>query len=135
MSNHRRPGLLNLYRGEFLRTKVWFARRDRWFAEEHRAGRPLACAGCGRPADKPHLELHHLDYSGVILDNGRWKAVEVHEDLVPMHPYCHELLHRLIDRDAVLSRHRTRRAASHLALQRLRLKLAPDGPITTEDRP
>ncbi|MGC5172051.1 hypothetical protein ACLQ2Q_15500 [Microbacterium sp. DT81.1] len=124
MSNRRRPGLLNLYRGEFLRSKVWFARRDRWFTDESATGRALRCAGCQRPADKRHLELHHLDYTGVILDNGRWQAREAHEDLVPMHPYCHELLHRLIDRDAVLSRHRTRRAASHHALERLQLKLA-----------
>ena len=38
----------------------------------------------------------------------------------------HDLLHRLIDRDAVLSRNRTRRTASHLALARLRQKLQPD---------
>jgi hypothetical protein len=128
MSNRRRPGLLNLYRGEFLHTKVWFARRDRWFREQHATGRALECAGCGRPDDKRHLELHHLDYSGVILDRGKWRAVELHEDLVPMHPYCHELLHRLIDRDAVLSRNRTRRAATHHALARLRTKLAPGDP-------
>jgi 5-methylcytosine-specific restriction protein A len=42
-----------------------------------------------------------------------------------MHPYCHDLLHRLIDRDAVLARNRTRRAASDHALQRLRQKLRP----------
>lgn len=38
MSNQRRPGLLNLYRNEFLRSPVWFARRDRWFADELAAG-------------------------------------------------------------------------------------------------
>lgn len=123
MSNRRRPGILNLYTGEFLHTRAWFARRDRWFTEEHAAGRALACAGCDRPADKSQLELHHLDYHGVILESGRWEAREAHGDLVPMHPYCHELLHRLIDRDAVLARNRTRRAASHLALDRLRRKL------------
>jgi 5-methylcytosine-specific restriction enzyme A len=125
MSNRRRPGLFNLYRGEFLRSRIWFARRDRWFAEENARGRLLHCAGCVQPATKTELELHHLDYAGVLLEQGRWTAREAHEDLVPMHPYCHELLHRLIDRDAVLSRNRTRRAASHQALQRLRLKLAP----------
>ena len=125
MSNRRRPGILNLYTTEFLHTRAWFARRDRWFTEELAGGNVLACAGCDRPADKSQLELHHLDYHGVILEGGRWQAREAHEDLVPMHPYCHELLHRLIDRDAVLSRNRTRRAASHLALDRLRRKLAP----------
>ncbi|MCR2811302.1 MULTISPECIES: hypothetical protein [unclassified Microbacterium] len=125
MSNRRRPGFLNLYRDGFLHSPVWFARRDRWFRDELATGRPLQCAACGQPAGKTQLELHHLDYAGMVIDNGRWQAGEAHEDLVPMHPYCHELLHRLIDRDTVLSRHRTRRAASHLALERLRHKLAP----------
>ncbi|MGC5225224.1 hypothetical protein ACPW96_21855 [Micromonospora sp. DT81.3] len=125
MSNRRRPGIFNLYRSEYLRSRAWFARRDRWFAEERAAGRLLECAGCGRPADKSHLELHHLDYAGMLDGKGNFTASEPHEDLVPMHAYCHELLHRLIDRDAVVARNRTRRAASHEALQRLRQKLAP----------
>lgn len=125
MSNRRRRGLFNLYTSGFLRSPVWFARRDRWFAENTAAGQTLECAGCMRPAHKRALELHHLDYSGVTIHQGRWTANEAHADLVPMHPYCHELLHRLIDRDAVLSRHRSRRAATHQALERLRQKLAP----------
>lgn len=123
MSNQRRPGLLNIYRDEFLRSPVWFARRDRWFRDELASGHELTCAACGRPAAKAQLELHHLDYSGVLLEAGQWCAREAHEDLVPLHPYCHELLHRLIDRDAVLALNRARRAASHLALGRLRRKL------------
>lgn len=123
MSNRRRPALMNLYRSEFLRSRTWFARRDRWFTEQAARGIPLACAACGRPADRKQLELHHLDYAGVILEHGRWKALEAHEDLVPLHPYCHDLLHRLIDRDAVLARNRTRRAASAHALERLRRSL------------
>lgn len=82
---------------------------------------PLACVACGIPATKRDLELHHLDYAGVQqLEDGRWVARESDGDLIPPHPYFHELLHRLIDRDAVLSRHRTRRAASELALDALR---------------
>lgn len=82
---------------------------------------PLACVACGIPATKRDLELHHLDYAGVQqLEDGRWVARESDGDLIPLHPYFHELLHRLIDRDAVLSRHRTRRAASELALDALR---------------
>ena len=125
MSNRRRPSLMNLYRSEFLHSRTWFARRDRWFTEQTNRGHSLACAGCGRPAEKKQLELHHLDYAGVIVREGRWLALEPHEDLVSMHPYCHDLLHRLIDRDAVLSRNRTRRAASQFALERLRRKLQP----------
>ncbi|WP_109211317.1 MULTISPECIES: hypothetical protein [Microbacterium] len=118
--------MFNLYRNEFLRSKAWFARRDRWFTEHATAGQPLTCAGCGRVAARSQLELHHLDYRGVKMNGGQFRALEPDEDLVAMHPYCHDLLHRLIDRDAVLSRNRTRRAASHLALARLRQKLQPD---------
>lgn len=125
MSNRRRSGLLNIYRADFLHSPVWFARRDRWFVEEASLGRVLACAGCGHAASKTQLELHHLDYVGVVLEQGRWQALEAHDDLVPMHPYCHDLLHRLLDRDAVLSQNRTRRTASDLALERLRRKLQP----------
>lgn len=120
MSNRRRPALCNLYRSEFLRSRAWFARRDRWFREQAARGIPLTCAGCGRPAEKPQLELHHLDYKGIRTRRGRFHAGEAHDDLMPMHPYCHDLLHRLIDRDIILAHHRTRRDATHHALQRLR---------------
>ncbi|WP_019181137.1 hypothetical protein [Microbacterium yannicii] len=125
MSNRRRPALFNVYRNEFLRSPAWFARRDRWFTHHATLSERLTCAGCGRTATRAELELHHLDYRGVRLDDGRWRAGEADEDLVAMHPYCHDLLHRLIDRDALLARGRTRRTANHLALQRLRLALQP----------
>ncbi|GAA1468918.1 hypothetical protein [Microbacterium thalassium] len=123
MSNARRSWILNLYRSEYLRSRVWFARRDRWFREQAATGAALACAACGQGAVKSDLELHHLDYDRVVLEDGRWKAREPHADLVPMHPYCHDLLHRLIERDEVLARHRTRRDASAIALETLRYKL------------
>lgn len=123
MSNRRKTGLKSLYRREFLRSPAWFARRDRWFTEQTRRGLPLACAGCDRHASKAELELHHLDYRGVTLTEGVWRAAEPHSDLIPLHPYCHDLLHRLIDRDRVLAFHRSRRTASVIALQRLRAKL------------
>ena len=123
MSNQRKPALWDAYRTECLRSAVWFARRDRWFAHETVIAWPLTCAGCGQEATKRQLELHHLDYAGVRLDDGTWTAHEPHEDILAMHPYCHELLHRLIDRDAVLSRHVSRPTASVRALARLRAKL------------
>lgn len=124
MSNRRTPLRANAYRSTFLRSRAWFARRDAWFAHASTTPEPLACAACGNPANKRDLELHHLDYAGVRqFEDGRWVAHEPDGDLIPLHPYCHELLHRLIDRDAVLSRHRTRRVASELALDALRRTL------------
>lgn len=123
MSNRRKAGVGNSYRADFLRSPAWFARRARWFRQEGRTRRPLACAGCGRPATFEQLELHHLDYAGVRFASGAWRAFERHDDLVPLHPYCHDLLHRLIDRDRVLAYHRARRVASVIALERLRIKL------------
>lgn len=123
MSNRRKTGVRNAYRAEFLRSPAWFARRARWFRKQERLRRPLVCAACEQLAATAELELHHLDYSGVRFVGGSWQAFERHDDLVPLHPYCHDLLHRLIDRDRVLAFHRTRRVASVIALQRLRAKL------------
>lgn len=121
MSNARRSGLKNLYRQEFLRSPAWLARRDRWFRRHSRAGL-VPCAGCGIPDTPEHLELHHRDYRGVSLVRGVWQAWEHDADLMALHPYCHDLLHRLIDRDIVLARHRTRRQASDHALAALQRK-------------
>jgi 5-methylcytosine-specific restriction protein A len=126
MSNRRRPLRGNAYVTAYLKSPAWFARRDRWFATHARNARPLCCAACGDAATAHELELHHLEYAGVIFD-GRWRARERHEDLVPLHPSCHELLHRLIERDRVLSHNRPRRAASELALARLHAKLTEGG--------
>lgn len=123
MSNSRRSGYRNAYRAEFLRSPAWHARRDRWFTQHARTGRPLVCLACGAPATKEGVELHHVTYAGVIHRDGRWIAAERHRDLLPLHPYCHELLHRLIDRDTLLARGRDRRTANLLALTRLHRKL------------
>ena len=123
MSNRRRAATNNRYRSSFLRSPAWFARRDRWFREEEAAGKSLHCFGCGRTETKRHLELHHLDYDGVIETDKGWLAQEAHEDLISMHPRCHELLHRILDRDAVYGSLRDRRHASLMALARLRQKL------------
>ncbi|MFB8385583.1 hypothetical protein ACFC3F_00405 [Microbacterium sp. NPDC055910] len=122
MSNRRKPRDAG-YQRDYLRSRAWFARRDRWFTDRLRSTGELACAACGGVASKRELELHHVDYAGVTIQNGRWVAAERDEDLVALHRGCHELLHRLIDRDPVLSRHRTRRDATALALTALRSKL------------
>lgn len=123
MSNRRGGNRSGAYRTGYLRSPMWFARRDQWFREEQQHRGDLKCMACGQQATTRQLDLHHLDYEGVIKVDGSWRARERHEDLLPLHPHCHELLHRLIDRDPVLSRHRTRRDASNLALHQLQLKL------------
>ena len=123
MSNRRKTGVRNTYRAGFLRSSAWFARRSRWFRRQERLHRPLLCEACGRLAASTELELHHLDYSGVRFVGGGWRAFERHDDLVPLHPYCHYLLHRLIDRDRVLAFDRSRPVASLIALERVRAKL------------
>lgn len=127
MSNARRGDRRNSYRAGYLRSRQWFVRRDRWFRDELTASGTLACAACGLEATARQLELHHNDYIGVRLDGDRWIAGERHEDLTSLHPYCHEQLHKLMDRDVVLRRFRTRRVASAQALVRLRRKLLGKG--------
>jgi 5-methylcytosine-specific restriction protein A len=118
MSNRRSPGPSD-YRGGFLRSPAWFARRARWFRTHARTGTPPSCALCQIQGTSATLELHHLEYTGVTLTGGRWRAMEAHIDLLPLHPACHDLVHRLIDRDTVLSRQRTRRDATLIAIARL----------------
>lgn len=123
MSNRRRPAWDNNYRTRYLHSPAWFARRDRWFAtEQHQAGqvRCALCLGTGTPRT---LELHHLDYRGVLQSPAGWAAREKHDDLTALHPRCHEYLHQLIDRDRALSGLVSRRTASAQALARLRAKL------------
>lgn len=127
MSNRRRVSRGNTYRTGYLRSPAWFARRDRWLdEEEHASGGGLHCAACTRPATRRQLELHHTDYAGVTEVDGKWQAGEAHQDLVALHPYCHELLHRLLERDKVLANHRSRRDASAIALRKLRQKLTKE---------
>ena len=128
MSNRRRPARGNPYRTEFLASPAWHTRRAYWFRREANLGHPLACAACGQAAVPAELELHHRTYAGVLLENGVWRAFERHDDLIPLHPYCHELLHRLLDRDTILARHRDRHTATEHALTRLRTALTQDRP-------
>lgn len=124
MSNRRRSAVANGYRAGFLRSPAWFARRDRWF-RQHAAA---VCALCGGVGDKRTLELHHLDYAGVEQTARGWRSAEPDDDLVPLHRVCHEVLHQLIDRDTVLSRQRTRRDATAVALSLLRRAMTEENP-------
>lgn len=123
MSNSRRPAVGNAYRS-YLRSPAWFARRARWFREQTAQGEPIICPACGEVGDGTTLHLHHLDYQGVSRSDGGWRASERHDDLVPLHPNCHETLHRLIERDTVLSRHRSRRDATVIGLEKIRAAFA-----------
>jgi hypothetical protein len=123
MSNGRRGNTGNAYRSGFLRSRAWFARRSRWFHDAATSG-PIRCALCRSEGTPSSLELHHLDYTGVTRRGVDWFADEAHDDLMPVHPRCHTLIHRLIDRDVVLRRHRNRRDATHEAIVRIRARLS-----------
>ncbi|MGX5771761.1 hypothetical protein ACWKWN_13505 [Microbacterium trichothecenolyticum] len=75
------------------------------------------------PATSRELELHHLDYAGVRRVGDGWQAFERHDDLVPLHPYCHGLLHFYLERDEGLAYHRSRRVASAIALNIVRARM------------
>ena len=125
MSNRRRPGRDNTYRTRYLHSPAWFARRDRWFAEEQTPhGHRSAARSASAPAAPRTLELHHLDYRGVTQTPHGWTAHEQHEDLTALHPRCHEYVHQLIERDRALSGFVSRRTASVQAIARLRAKIA-----------
>lgn len=115
MSNRRKSRTTRYHTG-YLRSPVWFARRSRWFTTQLDEHGLVSCVACGISTRPRELELHHVDYTGVVVRHGRWIAGETDDDLIPLHPRCHELLHRLMDRDPVLARHRTRRDATDIAL-------------------
>ena len=123
MSNRRRPGRDNSYRSRYLHSPAWFARRDRWFADEQTRSRQVRCALCLGAGSSRSLELHHLDYRGVTQTPHGWIAHERHEDLTALHPRCHEYVHQLIERDRALSGFVSRRTASIQAIARLQAKI------------
>ena len=110
----------------YLHSTVWFRRRDRWFEDEAtRTGRRLfACAVCMKRSRKRELELHHLDYDGVVETSPDvWVAGERHEDLVAVHPRCHEWIHQALDADAAAGAAMNRRVANERVIARLRSKI------------
>ncbi|NNC12842.1 hypothetical protein HII28_13255 [Planctomonas sp. JC2975] len=125
MSNHRKSAWDAAgYRNRYLRSPAWYRRRAKWFiAERHQHGE-LRCALCLGAGTERTLDLHHLDYRGVTQGPHGWSATEPHDDLIALHPRCHEWVHKLIDRDRALSGLISRRAASAQAITRLRGKIA-----------
>lgn len=109
----------------YLKSIAWFRRRDRWFEEETRRAGAVRCVICSKRGTKRTLELHHLDYAGVVHTNtGKWIAGEEHEDLVAAHPRCHEWIHTALDRDPAASSAVDRRRANERVIQRIRAKFA-----------
>lgn len=124
MSNARKPAArAGDYRDGYLKSPVWFARRDRWFDEEQSRSGQMRCGVCVGAVERAKAELHHLSYDGVDQTAAGWAACESHEDLVCIHRRCHEWLHRLLDRDTALRRMKDRRLANRVAIARLRARL------------
>jgi len=123
VSNARKPGGAGAYRRGYLRSVSWFRRRDAWFAEQIARTGQLRCMVCWQLATRRELELHHLDYTHVTHTTHGWVAGETHEQLCAMHPGCHELVHRVLDADPVLRRHRTRRIATMHAICAARTRI------------
>ncbi|MBS3177211.1 MULTISPECIES: hypothetical protein [unclassified Pseudoclavibacter] len=123
MSNGRAGIASRAYRLQYLKSKQWHARRARWFDQNPAQHQ---CCVCKRmePQAKRRLELHHIDYRGVTqLLNGGWLANERDEDLLPMHPLCHRLVHELMDNDGALRYMRSRKEATLLAIAKVRSRL------------
>lgn len=120
MSNRRRPRAASRY--GYMRSDAWKARRRHWHAEqERRTGKRSQCEVC---FTERKLDLHHLDYSGVIrLADNTWNSLEKHEDLVPLCRRHHEAVHRLLDNDTGYRDHMSRRAASLKVIAKLRQRV------------
>lgn len=123
MSNARKTSSRTAYRTGYLRSVVWFRRRDAWFTEQLTRTGTLRCVVCRMAATARELDLHHLDYRRVTRRALRWQAGEWHEDLCAMHPSCHEEVHRILDTDPVLRRHRTRPIATIHAIRLARTRI------------
>lgn len=137
MSNARKPAnVAGGYRDGYLKSPVWFGRRDRWFDDELTRAGELRCAVCAGRVERTKGELHHLSYDGVSETSTGWAAGEEHADLACMHRRCHEWLHRLLDRDTALRRMKNRRLANKVAIARLRARLRNTVlHLTDESRP
>ncbi|WP_282827666.1 hypothetical protein [Gulosibacter sediminis] len=122
MSNGRKPSpAAASYRGGYLRSRAWFARRARYFQDQAR----LRCEVCRREVTTPRdLELHHVSYRGVRQrPDGSWEAHEADNDLVAMHPVCHEAVHRILDQDTMLRGLVSRQDATDRAIRIVRRQL------------
>ncbi len=108
----------------YLRSAAWRRRREAWIAGHVDEWATVPCAVCLIRLSAREVDLHHLDYSGVVeLAGGRWEARERDDDLVAMCRLHHDELHQLLDRDRGWSL-MSRREASRQVIGRLRAALA-----------
>lgn len=95
-----RTGSSEYSRG-YLKSPAWHERRRQWFEDCRQAGFEPVCQVCEMTkAQLGGLDLHHLSYEGVSreLRTRRWVAAEDDADLMPMCRWCHQDLHRIMDR-------------------------------------
>lgn len=104
---------------------AWLRRRDQWFAEEQSRKGTIRCEVCRKAGKRRAFELHHVDYDRVTQDaSQQWIAGEEHEDLVAVHPRCHEWIHTVLGRDAAASAAVNRREANARVIRVLQAKFA-----------
>lgn len=107
----------------YLTSRQWHVRQVRWFDENPNQHQCCVCRRVETHAKK-RLELHHLSYRGVVpLLSGGWIADEHDDDLLPMHPLCHRLVHELMENDGALRYMRSRKEATLLAVAKVRSRL------------
>ncbi|NKX94263.1 hypothetical protein HF995_13455 [Sanguibacter hominis ATCC BAA-789] len=96
MKSLRRKGS-STYR-KYLRSPGWHARRATWFEANAENDGKVPCVVCRSRLSVHTLQLHHVDYRGVVeLAGGRWASRERDDDLMPFCADCHEQLHTLFD--------------------------------------
>lgn len=88
------------YIAGYLRSGAWRARRRRYFVDRRAAEGAVTCPGCDDPLADRTADVHHLSYDGVVKrEDGVWVSGEKDEDLLAMCRWCHERVHKLLDRD------------------------------------
>lgn len=82
----------------YLASAAWHRRRWRYFRALRRRGFEPACQVCGLRLDQTEsLDLHHLNYDGVVERDGQWIAGERDEDLMVLCRLHHNDVHRILD--------------------------------------
>lgn len=122
------------YREGYTRSRAWFMRRDAFLDMVLERDGFIACACCLDVRQKENIQVHHLDYTGVVqLESGRWVAREADDDLLPMCEWCHEEVHKVMDADMGWSQW-SRRDATREIVARIQRRLAAAGVAALGER-